>query len=412
MKRLILTVILLGMGFGAGVWFQSRPKPEAPKERKVLYWVDAMHPWYKSDKPGIAPDCGMKLEPVYEEPAKEPAQGHAAHAMPSTSDMPSTVEVSAEKQQLIGVRVGTAEFTPVSRTIHATGRAAIDETRVTHVHTRVDGFIEKVFADFTGKFVEKGAPLATVYSPDIFATQQEYLLAVRGRTQLARSTIPGVDASMSRMADAARRRLELWNFPSAQIADLERTGQPIRTITVTAPASGYITERRAFPNLAVKSDTDLYTLADLSRVWILASVFEQDAAAITPNAVAELTAGQLRFWGKVTYLQPAADPATRTVTVRLEADSPKMALLPGMFVEVDFRLHSGTLLTVPSEAVLDSGDHQRVFLDKGDGKFEPRQVETGERAGDRIVIRRGLSSGDRIVISGNFLLDSETQLRK
>ncbi len=408
MKRLLWLVLMAGT-FAGGIAFKTwldKRTPNAPAKaaRKILYWHDPMHPAYKSDKPGTAPDCGMRLEPVYADDA--PA---AAPPIPE-----GAVRISADKQQLLNVKTGVAEVTSSSRTIRSAGRVALDETRVAHVHTKVEGWIDKVFVDYVGKPVEVGQPLFTLYSPEMLATQQEFLLAIKGRERLGKSTLEGVQDHMGQLVDAARRRLQLWDLTEAQIDEVARTGKPIRTITVHSPATGFVTDRKAFPNLQAKPDMDLYTITDLSRVWILADVFESDALAVQAGSQAAIRlpfeAGRV-LTGRVTQILPQVDPTTRTMKARIEVENPKTALKPDAWVDVEFRVYSGPQLTVPAEAVLDTGEHRRVFLDRGNGVFEPRDVETGERLDGRVVILRGLAPGDKIVISGNFLIDSESQMK-
>jgi RND family efflux transporter MFP subunit len=363
-----------------------------------------MHPAYKSDKPGIAPDCGMKLVPVY--------AGESLASAVITA--PGTVAISAQKQQLIGVRYGTAEIASGADTVRATGKVAIDETRVSHVHSRTEGWIDKVYADFTGDVVHKGQALVTLYSPELLASQQEYLLAIKARDSMRDSPIPGTAADSASLVDASRRRLQHWDLSEAQIEELERSGKAVTNTTLYAPASGYVMARNAFANLKITPDTELYTVVDLSRVWVLASVFEYQAPLIHVGqaAVVSLPYGSGRSWNaRVSYIQPQVDAQTRTIQVRLELPNPGLALKPEMFVNVELRSPQPARLTVPAEAVLDTGLKKTVFVDRGDGHFEPREVETGERIGDRVAVLKGLVAGERLVVSGNFLMNSESQLK-
>src|ERR1035438_10472714 len=288
--RIIGLLVLIALAFGGGYVYKAVKggAPSAGKGgRKVLYWVDPMHPAYKSDKPGIAPDCGMELEPVYADGATSaPGPGHPD----DISTMPAgTVQITPEKQQLIGVKYEQVEAGGGSRTIRAVGQVAIDETRIGHVHTKVEGWIDKVFVDFTGKLVEKGQPLLTIYSPDMLASQRELLLAAKAKTIMRDSALPsGFDQSES-LLQATRRRLELWDLSEAQIDQVLRTGEPIKNITVYSPMTGYITDRKAFPQLKVMPDTDLYTIVDLSRVWIMADVFEYEAPNIHVGETARVS---------------------------------------------------------------------------------------------------------------------------
>jgi len=398
-----LMVLLVGAAFAGGFALERwRAKPAATAERKPLYWVDPMHPWYKSDKPGIAPDCGMKLVPVY---AGEQLPNHAAA---------DAVKVSPEKQQLIGVDYGTAEYETTTDTIRAAARVAVDETRIVKVETRLEGWIDRVFADFTGKYVKKGDALATVYSPDALATEQEFLLALRAQHAMHAGAMPEMAAGSDNLVAAARRRLELWNISGTEIDEIARTAKPIEYLTVYAPASGYITDRNAFPNQHVTSDTVLYTLADLSRVWVLADVYEYEGAGVRVGQSAALTLDYLPgrvFHGKVTYILPGVDAASRTLKARIEFANPGDLLKPDMYGQVEIQTGGARRLTVPDSAVIDSGDRQVVYVDRGNGVLEPRPVRVGDRSDGRAEILDGLQAGERIVTSGNFLLDSESQLK-
>jgi membrane fusion protein, copper/silver efflux system len=408
----LLVAILLGAGFAGGLSFmrwRGAQDAAAVSERKVLYWVDPMHPAYKSDKPGIAPDCGMKLQPVFAD------QGPVPGGAPVVASAPEgTFQVSPEKQQLIGMRFGDVALEAQTETVRASGRVTVDETRISHVHSKIEGWIEKVNVDFTGALVQKGDPLVTIYSPEMLASQQEYLLAIKAQQVMSRGALPDSAGNSASMVDASRRRLELWDLSAAQIDEIKNTGKPTRAITLYAPAGGFVTARNAFPSLKISPETELYTLADLSRVWIMADLFETDATKVRVGATAMVrvpTANNAAFSARVTYVQPQVDPATRTVKVRMEADNPAMRLKPDMFVDVEMRMSYGARVTIPAEAVLDAGLRKTVFVDRGNGYLEPRAVETGDHVGDRVVVLSGLKPGERIVTSGTFLVDSESQLR-
>ena len=410
---LILAVFVGGYGYGRWYGVPRTAQVSANKERRILYYVDPMHPQYKSDKPGIAPDCGMKLVPVYadDSPAALPVTPKAD----ATSNIPmGTIQISPQKQQLIGVKYGLPSMGSSVKTIRAVGKIAPDEQRIAHVHTRVEGWIDKVFVDFTGKVVEKDQPLLTLYSPDLLATQEEFLLALKSQDLMKASTLRGALEQSDSLLAATRRRLQLWDLTAEQIDEITRTGKPVTNITVYSPASGYITARNAFPKQRITPDTELYTITDLSRVWIMADVFEAEASLVQINQHVNITSsygpsGVLR--GRVDYIQPQVDPSTRTLKIRIDAENPRMTLRPDMFVEVNFSIALPQHVTVPTDAVLDSGLKKTVFVDRGNGYLEPRQVEIGERLGDRIEILRGLKPDERIVVSGTFLIDSESQLK-
>ncbi|MBL8238498.1 MAG: efflux RND transporter periplasmic adaptor subunit [Bryobacterales bacterium] len=374
-------------------------EPQKPTG-KILYYKDPKAPDFKSDKPGVNPETGNDLVPVYE---NDPA------AMPM-----GTIHVSAEKQQLIGVKFG--EVTPGAgiHSFRSTGKVTMDETRFSKVQTRIEGWIEKVYVDFTGKLVEKGQPLLTLYSPEMLASQQEYLLAMRSREIMKNSPLVGSQQQSDSLLAASRKRLELYSLSEAQIEEITRTQKPLTNITIYSPLSGYIMMRNAFPKQRITPETELYTVVDLSKVWIMADVFENEASMIQIGTPARIKlsygAGQTLL-GRVSYIQPQVDAMTRTLKVRIEADNPGMTLKPDMFVDVDFNVPMPARMTIPAEAVLDTGLKQTVFVDRGNGYLEPRQVEIGDRIGDRIEVKNGLSPTDRIVVSGNFLIDSESQLK-
>jgi len=376
----------------------------------VLYYVDAMNPAFKSDKPGTAPD-GMALQPVYAEAPERPS---GTTDTPVASAPPGAVKISPERQQLIGVKFATAELDSEARVIRTVGKVTYDETRVAHVHTRVDGWVEKVFVNFTGDIVKQGEPMLTIYSPEMLASQQELLLAQRARNLMRGNPLASAAENGESLFEAAKRRLELWQLTEDQIQQVLSTGQPIHSITLFAPASGFVTERNAFPNQKVTPDSDLYTITDLSRIWIVADVSEFDVASIKVGAAAYVVfpnGGTPSVAAKVSYIQPQVDPVTRTLKVRLDANNPGLRMKPEMYVTVEFGVASAKRIVVPAEAVLDTGDRQTVFVNLGNGYLEPRQVVVGERFGDRVAITSGLSVGERVVSSGTFLVDSESQLK-
>ena len=417
--RILGFLIVLSAAFLGGYAYKAiktNGSVSTSNGRKVLYWVDPMHPAYKADKPGVAPDCGMKLVPVYADggspsPASsgEPARGNEIGAMPV-----GTVQITPEKQQLIGVTYGNAEKTGGSRTIRAVGKVAFDETRIQHIHTKVEGWIDKVFVDYTGQLVTKGQALMTIYSPEMLASQRELLLAAKARDTMKNNPLPIAFDQSESLLQAARRRLELWDLSEAQVDQVLKTGQPIKDITLYSPIAGYVTDRKAFPQLKVMPETDLYTIVDLSGVWIMADLFEYEAPNIHVGERARVSlpaAPGRTFSARINYIQPQVDPTTRTLKVRLDMDNPGLVLKPDMYADVELQVSLPAQLSVPADAVLDAGERKTVFVDRGNGFFEPRLVTTGERSGDRIQILSGLSGGERIVTSGNFLIDSESQMK-
>jgi RND family efflux transporter MFP subunit len=409
-KALALLTLLAAVFAGGYILRGSKRSTPAAPARRVLYYVDSMNPAYHSDKPGVALD-GMALQAVYADglPAATDTSGAATRALP-----PGAIKISPERQQLIGVKFATVELAGDTRSIRTVGKVTYDEKRVAHVHTRIDGWIEKVFVDFTGDIVKQGEPMLTIYSPEMLASQQELLLAVRARDLMRGNPLASAAEHGESLFQAAKRRLELWQLSEDQIQQVLTTGEPIHSITLRAPASGFVTERKAFPNQKVTPESDLYTITDLSRVWIMADVFESDITSIRMGDAASVifpNGGAPSITAKVNYIQPQVDPMTRTLKVRLDADNPGLRMKPEMFVNVEFGVTSTKRLVVPADAVLDTGDRQTVFVDVGDGYLEPRQVVVGSRFGERVAITRGLSAGERVVSSGTFLVDSESQLK-
>lgn len=452
---LMLLVLAAGLagGYGYGRWYglaagEAGEGAGMHNGRKVLYWQSGMHPWIKRNEPGLCPICNMPLEPVYADDPKPPsAEEMAARGKvlyytdpedasfraelpglnPETGNdlvpvyendpasmAPGTVRVTPDKQQLIGVRFDKASYTEHHEALRVAGNVVLDERRVTRVSPKVSGWIEKVFVDFTGDLVKQGQPLLTIYSPELLAGQREYLLALQAAEALAASSVPGIAERQRTMLDAARRRLELLDLSAEAIAALERSREPQKHITVYAPATGYVMERNAFPSQRVSPETTLYTLADLSRVWVMAEVFEFQAPSLRSGQPVSLRfpfEESRSLSGRVAYIQPGLDPATRTLQARIEAANPGLRLKPGMYLDVLFEQHHGRMLTVPATAVLDTGRRQTVFVHRGNGYMEPREVRVGRRVEDRIEVLGGITAEDEIVVAGNFLIDSESQIQ-
>lgn len=413
---LFFVLIAIGFvgGFGYGRWYGPRDNAETSTNKPKGYHCP-MHPSYHSDKPGDCPICGMKLVPDDDSahPAGAEAQKPVSGNDPATMPM-GTIRISPEKQQVIGVKFGEVTSGAGAHSFRSVGKVTMDETRFSKVQTRVEGWIDKVYVDFTGKFVEEGQPLLTLYSPEMLASQQEYLLAIRSREIMKGSPLAGSQQQSDSLLAAARKRLELFSLSEAQIEEITRTRKPLTNITIYSPISGYIMMRNAFPKQRITPETELYTVVDLSKVWIMADVFENEAPMIRIGMPARvsLSYGSGRtINGRVSYIQPEVDATTRTLKVRIEAANPNMTLKPDMFVDVEFSVSMSARMTVPTEAVLDTGLRKTVFVDRGNGYLEPRQIETGERIGDRIEVLKGLTLAERIVVSGNFLIDSESQLK-
>jgi RND family efflux transporter MFP subunit len=262
--------------------------------------------------------------------------------------------------------------------------------------------------------VNKGQPLLTFYSPEALATQQEYLLALKAQQAMHDNPMHEITASTENLLTAARRRLELWDISDAQIETIRKSGEPLKDLTLYSPISGFVTERNAFPQQHITPDTMLYTVADLATVWVIADVFEYEAANVRVGQSASMTLTYLpgkSFHGRVSYILPQVDPTTRTLKVRIQLNNPGYALKPDMYGEVELHGSARRMLTVPQTAVMNSGERQVVFIDRGNGYFEPRPVTIGQQMDGRTEILSGLAAGERIVTSGNFLIDSESRMQ-
>lgn len=380
---------------------QSAAKSASQGERKVLFWYDAMNPQNHYDKPGKAPD-GMDLVPKYAD------EGANMENMPV-----GTVKLSQAKQQLIGVQTSTVQREKLFRTIRAVGQLTADETKLAHVHLKVSGWIDQVYVDYVGKLVKKGDPLFTLYSPDLVATEQEYLIARRGKQYLGNSTFPEASQGADSLLSSARERLRLWDISDDQIKKLDETGEVTRTLTFYSPIDGFVLDRKAFPQTNVTPDMELYTMADLSTIWATAEIYEFEVPYVSVGQQAQMHLSYFpgkTYSGRVTYIYPTVDPQTRTVKVRLEFRNPDFELKPQMYSDVMLNIDYGSQVVVPQAAVLDSGERQTVFVALADGYFEPREIKTGAKVDEKVIVLSGLKPGETIVTSGNFLIDSESRL--
>jgi RND family efflux transporter MFP subunit len=399
-------LILLAVLFLAGSWYgKTVADQKSTGGRRILYYVDPMNPAHTSPEPGLAP-CGMQMEPVYADNGGQAV----GSAMP-----PGSVKITPEKQQIIGVRVATVEKSPWTYTLRTVGKVAVDETRTYRLNAFSDGFVTKVYDISTGSLVRKDEPLATFYSKDLFTALQTYYYAVYALDNLQQGQ--QLPASQKHLLEAQKRSAEynLMNLgvSSQQIKDLIRSKEITQEIILNAPATSFVLARNVTPGQKFISGEELFRLADLRRVWILADLFKNEARYVRPGEKVKVTLADQdeTYMATVSEVLPQFDPATLTIKVRLEMDNPQFALRPGMFVDVEFPINMPPTVNVPVDAIMDSGLKQTIFVDRDKGFFEPRRVKTGWRLGDRVEIVQGLEPGERIVISGNFLIDSESRMK-
>jgi multidrug efflux pump subunit AcrA (membrane-fusion protein) len=375
----------------------------APAGRRLLYYRHPMNPAVRSDKPA-RDDMGMDYVPVYEDETR------GVQTVPGRA----TVTLPPDRAALLGIRSEPVTRGTRSGALRTVGRVAMDESRRAVVYAKYEGYVEELLVDFTGKPVAKGQPLLTIYSPELVAAQQEYLVARRAQARLGDSSVPGVAKGGSELADAARQRLRYWDMGPGEIASLEKNGAPRRTVNLRSPVSGVVIEKMAVEGMKISPADRLYEIADLSRVWIVADVYERDVGSVRvgTSARASLSAQPGSEWrGKVAFVSPIVKAETRTVEVRVEVDNSAGVLKPDMFADVYLEAGLATALTVPEGAVIFTGERTLVFLDKGEGRFEPREVAVGSRVGGAYEVLRGLAEGDRVVLGASFLLDSESSLR-
>ena len=334
----------------------------------------------------------------------------------ASGEAPS-VQISPDKQQLINVKTTTAQIEPLQKTIRATGVVTYDETMLATVNTKVEGWIEKLYVDYTGMYVKKGEPLAAIYSPELYAAQQEYLNALRWQKDKG-SWAQGEFEQMlsedsSRIIEAARKRLELLDIPKSEIKRIEAGGVPEKTLTIYSPVSGYVVEKDAINGMKAMPGQTLFNVAGLSRVWILADVFEDDLALIGTGQQADITLGAFPgrvFRAKIAYVYPSLSGQTRTAKVRFSIPNPGLRLKPQMYSEVLINANMGKRLVIPASAIIDTGVRQIVYVDHGDGNFEPREITTGVKTDTMVEVLKGLKPGEKVASQAAFLIDSESRL--
>ncbi len=374
--------------------------------RKILFYRNPMNPNVTSPTPS-KDSMGMDFVPVYEDEAK----GGGGSDLPEGY---AAVSVGMERVRLAGIQSAAAVRETISHPVRAVGVVVPDETRVRRVQTKIEGWVEKLHANFTGQLVTNGQPLLEIYSPDLVSAQREYLLAKAGVDRMKDSPYEDAREMSSGLSRAARTRLKLFDVPERFIEELERTGKVQRTVTLNAPVSGFVTGKEIFQGTRVMPGMDLLTVTDLSRVWIEADLYEYEAQSVRVGQAAALETvadpgGKLK--GKVAFIYPTFSPETRTLKVRFEFPNPGLRLKPQMYANVSLDLHSVTGVVIPDSALIETGVRQIAFVDLGNGTFEPREVKVGVRGNGKAQILSGVKAGEKVAVGANFLLDSESKLR-
>jgi Cu(I)/Ag(I) efflux system membrane fusion protein len=380
------------------------------RERSSQLRANAAAPPQQPPPRGSAPLADM---PGMSAPENTETENQPPAASSMQNMTPGTVMLNPASQQLIGVRYTEARRADMKRTLRTVGVVQMDEEKISRIHVKIAGWIDKVYLDYVGKLIRKGQPLFTVYSPDLVSTEQEYLIARKGQEYLSKAPYADAASGADSLLRATRDRLQLWDITDAQIRTLEETGKAERTMTLYSPINGFVMNRNAYEQAYVTPETDLYEISDLSTIWVYVDIYEYEAPYVHVGQPASM---QLSYFpgkayrGHVTYVYPTLDPKTRTIKVRLEFPNPNYELKPDMYADVQLAIDCGTQVVVPSEAVLNSGTRQIVFIAKTGGYFEPREIKVGDQFDGQYAVLAGLKPGEKIVASGNFLIDSESRL--
>ena len=374
-----------------------------------------------ADRPTVFPTADSKEDPMADMPGMDmrgksgPPGKKGLGGLATADEQGGTVmTIAPERLQMIGVKYEAVARRPLEKVIRTVGRVAVDERRLAKVTIKFHGWIEKLLVSAVGDHVKKGDVLFTIYSPDLVATQEEYLLALESRKQLGESEFPEVARGSKDLLDSARHRFHLWDIGDEHIRQLERTGQVLRTLPIHSPITGTVIRKEVLQGAHVEAGDELYTIADLSHIWILADVYEYELGFVKHNQKATVTLSYepgTVLNGIVGFVYPTLDPKTRTAKVRVELDNADEKLKPDMYANVELQADLGTKLAIPQEAVIESGQKQVVFLHHGGGRLEPRLIQTGAKTGAWYEVIEGLKEGDHVVTSANFLIDSESRLK-
>ncbi len=413
MKKRFITVVaggtiivLAALIYVFGNSLVSSKKKPAPVQTPVA----------AADQGKTMPGMNMPAQQSQQLAAVQPGQ-QAASAEQEQEEAP-TVEIPPEKQQLIGVKTVVAGIKPLQKIIRTVGMVQYDERRLATVNTKFEGWIEKLHVDYTGRYVRKGEPLAEIYSPELLATQQEFIDLLqwdKKNKAVKNDAVGSMLANDSRaIVEGARQRLRLMDISEEQINRIEQTGKPVRSLTIYSPVSGYVVQKMAFQGMRTMPGEKLFDIADLSTVWILSDIFEYELPLIKTGEKALISLSYFpgrEFSSTIDYVYPTIAGDTRSAKVRFTVPNPGNKLKPQMYTDVEVKINLGKKLVIPDDAILDAGKRQVVYVDKGDGNFEPREVTIGIRADGMVEIMSGLKAGERVASAANFLIDSEAKLK-
>ncbi len=391
---------------------EKKSGSERESDSEASLYQCSMHPNVISEEPGVCPICGMDLQPVQELEGK---------GIPGRAP----VQLSSTQRQLINIRVTPTLRTEASKSMRAEGVITYDESRVTDVTSKISGWVETLYVDKSGQSVEKGEPLMELYSPDLYSAQREYLLAYKATQRQRKASLGKEGSRLSRFAstnrrgygsllESARKRLELWGVSEEQIESLERSGEPKKTLKLTAPMGGTVVEKPTFKGQKIRPDMKLYRIADLSKLWLEVKFYEYELSLLEEGQTALIRVEAYpnrTFTGKVDFIYPYMETKTRTVRVRFVLDNEKGLLKPNMYAHAELHRPLGEQVLVPSSAVFHTGKHNYVFVDNGDGTYLPKEILLGPKTENHYVVHQGIQEGEPVVVDGNFLLDSESQLK-
>lgn len=417
-KKIAIPVALLIVAVSVGVgllykngWFRDDGGGHSKLEHAVQLWTCSMHPFIIKDKPGTCPICGMELIKKID---SAPGGGVQTPEQKQQADMLGHVSLSPTQRVMANVATVEAKLAIINKEISAVGIVQYDQSRQAKVTAWIAGRIDKLNVNTVGAYVSRNKPVAELYSPDLVATQQEYLLAVRSREQLKGSPIPSIAQNGAGLVASAKQRLMLFGVKESQIAELERGGKPNIRIPIYTPQSGVVIEKLVQQGQYVNVGDVLFNVADLSRVWVEIEVYENEFSNIRVGQQVQILSQSFPgkpFTGKVAFIYPFLDPKTRTVKARVEMPNPGMKLKPDMFINAVIKVPLGKTIVVPVSAVMDSGKRQTVWVETSSGVFEPRDVQVGGQSDDMAQILSGLKPGDKVAVSGAYLIDSESQLK-